>query len=389
MKNSFFFLYMIFDLCSFLLQFKELQAAYECLSDPAKRKLYDDYGEEGLQGANSGFGATNMDDLFAEMFGENFGGFGGGMGGGRGQGRPRRGENIHHKLQVGLEGFYLGKTIRLNLTKKVTCLECDGTGACEAEKVISCASCDGTGVKMHVRNLGPGMVQQMQGVCPDCEGAGNSVPEEFICKPCEGKKLVTITKLLEVVVEPGMRKGERIVFKGEGDESPGVESGDVIFTLEEKPHGLLKRRGANLEMKKEINLLEALTGFKFLVEQLDGRKLLVQHMHGEVMKPGDTKVVLREGMPIKGSDDRGALIIEFQIIFPESGALSELEQMALEKVLPQPVEITYPPEEELEECILEELDRDKLPKEQHDRPGFGDDDEGGFGGGGGAQCNQQ
>ena len=108
---------------------------------------------------------------------------------------------------------------------------------------------------MHVRQMGPGMVQQMQGVCPDCDGAGSKVEPEFCCKVCEGKKIVTITKLLTVVVEPGMKKGERIVFKGEGDESPGLESGDVIFTLEEKPHGSLKRRGPNLEMKKEINLL--------------------------------------------------------------------------------------------------------------------------------------
>lgn len=269
-------------------KFKELQQAYECLSDPQKRKVYDEHGEEGLEG----FGGrhTDMSDLFAEMFGQN-----GGFPGFGGMPRQKRGQNITHKLSVDLEGFYLGKTIKLNLTKKVTCLECDGSGAQNAEAVVKCAECSGSGVKVSMRQLGPGMVTQVQNACPNCDGTGNTVDEKFACEQCSGKKITSVTKLLEVQVERGMKVGERIVFHGEGDEAAGVEAGDVIFSLEAKPHAVFTRKGPNLEMKKEINLLQALTGFSFGVTHLDGRKLLVKSDSGAVVKPGDTKVVMNEG----------------------------------------------------------------------------------------------
>lgn len=319
------------------------------------------------------------------MFGGMGGGFGGGFGGGR---RSRRSDNIHHKLAVGLDGFYMGKTFKINLTKKVTCLECDGSGACDPEKVKTCEKCGGSGTCMQARQLGPGMMHQVQAACPECEGSGSLCEEEFYCRKCKGSKLDTITKLLEVKVERGMKKGDRLVFKGEADEVPGQETGDVIFILEEKPHPVFKRRGPNLEVRREINLLEALTGFKIVLEHLDGRKLLVQHTRGEVIKPGDAKVVPNEGMPIKGTTDFGALVMEFDIIFPESGTLSELERVALERVLPKASsgDSTVDAEDsEVSSYVLEELDRDSLPKEQ---PEHHDDD--GFGGNpGGAQCAQQ
>jgi len=321
------------------------------------------------------------------MFGGMAGGFGG-MGGRR----PRRSDNINHKLSVGLEGFYLGKTFKINLTKKVTCLQCDGSGASDPEKVKGCEKCGGSGTCMQARQLGPGMMHQVQAVCPDCEGSGSHCEEEFYCVHCKGSKLDTITKLLDVKVERGMKKGERIVFKGEADEVPGQETGDVIFTLEEKPHPIFKRRGPNLEIRREINLLEALTGFKFLVEHLDGRKILVQHTRGQVIKPGDAKVVLEEGMPIKGSTEFGALVIEFDVVFPESGALSEMEQVALERVLPKSASediaasVLEDVEGQVSTYVLEELDRESLPKEQPEN--YGDDD-GPGGNPGGAHGGQE
>jgi DnaJ homolog subfamily A member 2 len=225
-------------------------------------------------------GGMSAEDLFSSFFG------GGVFGGGRSARKgPQKGKNLKHVLKVSLEDLYLGKTTKLSLTKDVICSKCEGRGGKEGA-VKKCSVCDGTGVKVTLRTLGP-MVQQIQQSCNACGGEGEVIREKDKCKTCLGKKIVKERKVLEVHIDKGMKNGQEIPFSGEADQSPGVEPGDVIIQIEEKPHDRFQRRGDDLYYTAKINLLTALAGGQFAVQHLDDRYLVVNIEPGEVIKPGE------------------------------------------------------------------------------------------------------
>jgi len=252
-------------------KFKEVSEAYEVLSDDNKRQMYDKYGKEGLK--EGGFGAHSASDIFEQFFGG--GGFSSFFGGGGGRG-PRRTEDIHHELGVTLDDLYKGKTTKLSVTRNVLCSTCTGTGTKSGASTGKCKTCEGRGIRLIIKQLGPGMIQQMQTVCGDCGGKGEVIKEEDKCKECKGKKVNKEKKILQVYVDKGMKHGQKIVFSGESDEAPGQEPGDIIFVLIEKKHEVFERNGNDLYMEATIPLVEALGGFAFTVKHLDDRTLLVK-----------------------------------------------------------------------------------------------------------------
>jgi DnaJ homolog subfamily A member 2 len=140
-----------------------------------------------------------------------------------------------------------------------------------------------------------------------------------MCKDCKGKKIKKESKTINVEVDKGAPNGERYTKHGEGDEVPDAEAGDVIVVLEEKKHKVFKRKGADLYMDKEITLLEALTGFDFVLTHLDGRKIRIKNAPGDVIKPESQFTVENLGMPFhKRTYQHGNLIITFKIKFPTS-----------------------------------------------------------------------
>ena len=226
------------------------------------------------------------EDLFSQFFGGGGGGFGGmgGMfGGGREQG-PKKARTIHHVHKVSLEDIYRGKVSKLALQKSVICSKCDGRGGKEGA-VKTCQGCQGQGMKTMMRQMGP-MIQRFQTVCPDCNGEGEQVREKDKCKQCSGKKTVIERKVLHVHVDKGVQSGTKIDFRGEGDQMPGVEPGDVQFEIEQKPHPRVQRKGDDLYFHAEIDLLTALAGGAIYVEHLDERWLTVEIVPGEVIAPG-------------------------------------------------------------------------------------------------------
>lgn len=266
-------------------KFKEISHAYEVLSDPQQRQIYDQYGEEGLEQGGGMGGGMAAEDLFAQFFGGGGGGFGGmgGMFGGRDPG-PKKARTIHHVHKVSLEDIYRGKVSKLALQKSVICSKCDGRGGKEGA-VKTCQGCQGQGMKTMMRQMGP-MIQRFQTVCPDCNGEGEQVREKDKCKQCSGKKTVIERKVLHVHVDKGVQSGTKIDFRGEGDQMPGVEPGDVQFEIEQKPHPRFQRKGDDLYFQAEIDLLTALAGGAIYVEHLDERWLTVEILPGEVISPG-------------------------------------------------------------------------------------------------------
>jgi len=278
--------------------------------------------------------------------------FGGGAGR-RGK-RENKGKDVIHQLAVSLEDMYNGTTRKLALQKNVICEKCEGRGG-KAGAVQKCTTCKGSGSQVILNQLGAGMYQQIHTTCRDCDGLGEKINPKDMCKTCNGKKIVHERKILEVHIDKGMTDGQKITFYGEGDQSPGLEPGDIIIILEEKEHPVFKRKDIDLIMKMELTLNEALTGFKRTIKTLDNRVLIISTMPGEFIKPNEIKCVLNEGMPMhKNPFEKGRLIISFNVKFPENGQIDVKKLTELEKILPPKPKVDMPIE--AEEHTLIDLD---------------------------------
>ncbi|XP_075582914.1 dnaJ homolog subfamily A member 1 isoform X4 [Pelecanus crispus] len=265
-------------------KFKQISQAYEVLSDPKKRDLYDKGGEQAIKEGGSGGGFGSPMDIFDMFFG----------GGGRMQ-RERRGKNVVHQLSVSLEDMYNGATRKLALQKNVICDKCEGRGG-KKGAVECCPNCRGTGMQIRIHQIGPGMVQQIQSVCMECQGHGERISPKDRCKSCTGRKIVREKKILEVHIDKG-----------------------------------------------------------------------------EVVKHGAIKCVLNEGMPIyRRPYEKGRLIIEFRVNFPESGFLSSDKLSLLEKLLPTRQEIEET--EEMEQVDLVDFDPSQKRKHHYNGEVYEDDE---------------
>jgi len=365
-------------------KFKEISFAYEVLSDPKKKETYDRYGLKGLQeGGSDGF--SSAEDIFSQMFGGSlFGGFGGG------RRRRQRGDDTIHPLKVSLEDLYNGKVSKLQLSRNVLCKTCNGVGGKPGSRV-KCVGCKGMGYKVHLRQLGPGMLQQMQRPCDDCGSQGEVINEKDRCNACKGKRVTNETKILEVNVDKGMRDDQKITFRGEGDQQPDVETGDVVIVIQQKTHEKFQRNGNDLYLPVTISLAEALCGFSTYLKHLDGRYIYIRNKVGEVIVPGSVKGIRGEGMPIyRNPFEKGNLYIKFNVEFPANQFISEIKLREFESILPQRNHsIAFNLHDEgVEEVDLHDYD----PSDERTNGGAGrseaydSDDEDGRRGPGGIQC---
>jgi len=342
-------------------KFKEISAAYEILSDADKRAKYDKFGLEGVSDDSPGH---TSDDLFSMFFGG---------GGSRRSAGPRKGEDLNHPLKVSLEDLYNGKTVKLAINRTVI-----------IGKPKMCEACNGQGVVMELRQIALGMVQQIQRRCTVCSGQG------YIA---ESKKE---RKVLEVMIDKGMKNSEKVVFRGMGDEKPNMEPGDINFIIQEKEHSTFKRKGADLLITKTLSLNEALCGFEWIVKHLDGREIVIKSKPGEVIKPESlgaqpfVKIVPNEGMPSRGNPFvKGNLFVLFRVQFPSDGDLTDSTIQILKKTLPNPsMDLTYD-EDEVEVCHLEHADVKHFGKGgAASRTDAYDSDDEGPGGAQSVQCQQ-
>ncbi|XP_004553185.1 dnaJ homolog subfamily A member 1 [Maylandia zebra] len=352
-------------------KFKHISQAYEVLSDPKKRDLYDQGGEQAIKEGGMGGRGSPM-DIFNMFFG----------GGGRMQ-RERKGKNVVHQLSVSLEEMYNGSTRKLGLQKNVICEKCEGYGG-KKGALEKCTNCKGRGVQVRVQQVGPGMIQQIQSMCPDCQGQGEKFNSKDRCKNCNGQKVERKKKILEVHIDKGMKDGQKITFHGEGDQEPGLEPGDVIIVLDQKDHPVFQRRDNNLIMRMDIKLVEALCGFRNTIQTLDNRTLVISSQPGEVIKHNDVKCVMNEGMPLyKEPYERGQLIIQFQVEFPEKNWLPEHLMFQLERLLPPREDVMVT--DDMEEVELSEADLQSQQK-HYSGEAYEEDDDNPRGG---VQCQTQ
>mmetsp|Transcript_12094 Transcript_12094/g.19684 ORF Transcript_12094/g.19684 Transcript_12094/m.19684 type:complete len:428 (-) Transcript_12094:397-1680(-) len=356
-------------------KFKEMSAAAEILMDEEKRKVYDEYGLEGLEEGGGG-GGGGMDDILSMFMG------GGGRRGPRG---PQKGEDIVHPIKASLEDLYNGKTTRLAINRNKKCGECEGRGGkpgCEKE----CSDCNGRGVKVQLRQIGPGMVQQMQSACPTCKQTGKVMNEADKCKTCKGKKTIKDRKVLEVVIEKGMKNGQKIKFRGEADELPGTIAGDVVFVVQEKEHEQFKRKGNDLVVTIPLELTESLCGFTKTITHLDGRVLRIDSPAGKVIAPDSVHMINGEGMPYHGNPfTKGRLFALFRVKFPAT--LPAATVASLKTALPSAPECMISGEEE--ECNFREVDVSQIGQgnASAEQSAYDEDeDEGRHGGGQPVQC---
>jgi DnaJ family protein A protein 2 len=307
-------------------EFKKLQAAYEVLSNPEKRELYDKYGIDGLREGGPG-GMDPFEGLFGGLFG--------GRGGRGGKPQQKKMKPIVKEIKVTLEDLYVGRMKKVTFQRQRNCDGCDGKGGKDAKK---CTTCKGSGMIEKIVQLAPGFVSSSRNVCHECRGEGNVFDKANKCKKCKGNKVGNEDKTIEVPIEQGAPSDHHVSFSGEGDEAPGVMAGDFIAKFVVENHKRFERKGADLYVTKKISLYEALTGTAFYVEQLDGKKILIATAPSDVITPNLVKEVKGKGMPFyKDAMSHGNLYITFTVEFPKKNELKNLDE--LKKTLPVPKDL--------------------------------------------------
>jgi len=242
-------------------KFKEVQEAYEILSDSQKRAAYDQYGHAGVDpNRGGGAGGADFGDIFGDVFGDIFGG--GRRGGGQ---RVQRGSDLRYNLELSLEEAVRGKSVDIKVPTWVSCDSCDGSGAKKGTQAKTCHTCHGAG-QVTMRQ-GFFAVQQ---TCPTCHGRAKIITDP--CGKCHGEGRVEKTKTLQVKIPAGVDTGDRIRLAGEGEAGlHGAPAGDLYVQVHVKDHPIFVRDGNNLYCDVPISFSIAALGGEIDVPTLDGR----------------------------------------------------------------------------------------------------------------------
>jgi len=294
------------------IRFKELNEAYQVLSDGQKRAAYDRFGHQAFEqgGAGGGFGGGGADmsdfmsDIFESFFGE------GRRGGPRGAGGRERGADLRYNLEIGLEEAYQGKNQTIRVPTAVACEICNGTGAKAGSKSRQCPTCGG-----HGRVRASQGFFSVERTCPTCNGRGEVIDDP--CGNCQGAGRVTRDRTLSVNIPPGVEDGTRIRLANEGEAGlRGGPPGDLYIFLSIKPHPIFQRDGADLFCRVPIGLTSAALGGEIEVPTLGGEKSLVKVPEGT--QTGKQFRLRGKGMSVLRSRDKGDLYIQVVVETPQS-----------------------------------------------------------------------
>jgi molecular chaperone DnaJ len=304
--------------------FKEINEAYEVLSDAHKRANYDRFGHAGVNGGGGGEGGFGP--FAAEGFGDIFDMFFGAARGGAQQRRngPVRGSDLRYDIEITLEDAYAGTTREITFRHLATCATCKGSGAEPGTMIVSCDLCGGTGIQRQVRQTPLGQFVT-QTTCGKCGGEGHLVPSP--CPTCRGRGRVESERTLQVKIPAGVDDGSRIRIQGSGEAGlRGGGDGDLYVYLSVARHRLFKRDGLDLHTDVPITFPQAALGGEITVPSLDG-DLPLQLNAGT--QSGSTYRLRGRGMPSIRGGSKGDELITVHVVVPTK--LGKRERELLEE----------------------------------------------------------
>ncbi len=308
-------------------KFKEIAEAYAILSDPEKRRRYDQFGHAGVHGAgaNYGFDFNDFDlaDALRQFMEQGFG-FGDIFGGGGGRSRRRKvnrkGSDLQIKLKLTLEEIATGVTKKIKVRKKIPCPECNGTGSAKYSKTVVCPVCHGSG---EIRQVSRSLFGQFVNVttCPRCNGEGQII--ENPCHTCHGTGLIDGSKTIEVNIPAGVSTGNYISLKGEGNAGVrGGQPGDLIVYIEELPHDYFQRHGDDVILVLPIGFPVAALGGMVEVPTLTGKaklKIAAGTQSGKILR------MRGKGIPHLRGSGIGDQLVQVQVYVPTHLNIEEKE----------------------------------------------------------------
>ena len=294
-------------------KFKEVNEAYEVLSDPQKRARYDPFGHEDPRagGAGGGYGdftggfGGGFDDIFSAFFGGGFGG-----GGQRARG-PQRGDDLRYDLTITFEEAAFGCEKEISVTRDENCEECGGTGARKGTQPTQCPTCHGTGQVQSFVNTPIGRVSNVR-VCEACHGQGTIINDP--CPKCSGRGRVRRNRKITIKIPAGIDNGMQIPLRKQGE--PGLrggENGDLYIFVTVKPHKLFTRENYDLYCDVTVSFTQAALGGEIDVPTLNG---MIKHNLPEGTQPGTVIRLRGQGIQNLRGAGKGDLYIKVNVEIP-------------------------------------------------------------------------